>query len=180
MKTVKERDDLDLLELVCELHARSVMYINKDTHDASVEARQELESRLKNRALNSELKYTEADLSEFAEWTSKNGWKCNDTDGLWWNYNAPMVIQKTSQLLLYWEITTGRKQQVSKADLPSEDEMKKAYYSAPKEHMNIYAQAWACVIAVTTGRRPKTCECKNSSWNDDAGCFVCDNCGKNI
>lgn len=24
------------------------------------------------------------------------------------------------------------------------------------------------------------CNCKNSSWNRDAGCFVCDNCGERI
>jgi hypothetical protein len=46
MKTVKERDDLDLLTLVCELHARSIMHMTKELHDASVEARQELESRI--------------------------------------------------------------------------------------------------------------------------------------
>lgn len=46
MKTVKERDDLDLLTLVCELHARSLMYMTKELHDANVEARQELESRI--------------------------------------------------------------------------------------------------------------------------------------
>jgi len=46
MKTVKERDDLDLLELVCELHSRSIMYMTKELHDASIEARQELESRI--------------------------------------------------------------------------------------------------------------------------------------
>lgn len=47
MKTVKERDDLDLLTLVCELHARSMAAGTKVLHDASVEAREELESRLK-------------------------------------------------------------------------------------------------------------------------------------
>lgn len=26
----------------------------------------------------------------------------------------------------------------------------------------------------------KKCECKNSSWNRDAGCFVCDDCNKRI
>jgi hypothetical protein len=24
------------------------------------------------------------------------------------------------------------------------------------------------------------CKCKNSSWNRDAGCFVCDDCGERI
>ena len=48
MKTVKERDDLDLLTLVCELHARSLMHQTKVLHDASVEARQELEARSKH------------------------------------------------------------------------------------------------------------------------------------
>lgn len=46
MKTLKERDDLDLLELVCQLHCRSVMHISKEMHDASIEARKELESRI--------------------------------------------------------------------------------------------------------------------------------------
>ena len=46
MKTPKERDNLDLLELVCQLHGRASMYGNKEQHDAYVEARKELESRL--------------------------------------------------------------------------------------------------------------------------------------
>lgn len=46
MKTLKERTDLDLLTLVCELHARSCNYMTKELHDASAEARQELESRI--------------------------------------------------------------------------------------------------------------------------------------
>lgn len=48
MKTPKERDDIDLLELVCQLHSRSAMQpMNKDMHNAWVEANKELESRLK-------------------------------------------------------------------------------------------------------------------------------------
>ena len=43
---VTERNTLDLLELVCQLHARSLMYKTKEMHDASVEARQELERRI--------------------------------------------------------------------------------------------------------------------------------------
>lgn len=46
-KPVKERDDLDLLELVCQLHSRSLAYPSKDMHDAYVEARQEMEARIK-------------------------------------------------------------------------------------------------------------------------------------
>lgn len=46
VKPVKERDTLDLLNLVCELHARALVYGTKELHDASVEARKELESRL--------------------------------------------------------------------------------------------------------------------------------------
>jgi hypothetical protein len=43
---VKDRDNLDLLELVCQLHARSLSYPSKEMHDAAVEARKELELRL--------------------------------------------------------------------------------------------------------------------------------------
>ncbi len=46
MKTLKERGNLDLLELVCQLHSRSLRYNTKELHDAYIEARQEMESRL--------------------------------------------------------------------------------------------------------------------------------------
>ncbi len=53
MKTPKERDNLDLLELVCELHTRSwTRPSNKGMHDAYIEARQELESRLQVKTCN--------------------------------------------------------------------------------------------------------------------------------
>lgn len=48
LKTVKERDTLDLFELVCQLHSRALNQPkNKDMHDAYVEARQEMERRIK-------------------------------------------------------------------------------------------------------------------------------------
>jgi hypothetical protein len=47
-KPVKERDSLDLLELVCELHSRSLNQPrNKNMHDAYIEAKQEMERRIK-------------------------------------------------------------------------------------------------------------------------------------
>lgn len=47
MKKVEERTNLDLLELTLQLHSRAVSQPhNKEMHDASVEARQELEKRL--------------------------------------------------------------------------------------------------------------------------------------
>lgn len=46
-KPVKERDNLDLLELVCQTHSKAAMYWNnKEMHNAYVEARMEMESRL--------------------------------------------------------------------------------------------------------------------------------------
>jgi hypothetical protein len=46
-KPPKERNDLELLELVCQLHSKSVTYYhNKEMHDAYIEARKEMESRL--------------------------------------------------------------------------------------------------------------------------------------
>lgn len=46
-KPVKERDNLDLLQLALELHARTLNFpSNKELHDAAVEAKQELQSRL--------------------------------------------------------------------------------------------------------------------------------------
>lgn len=47
MKTVKDGDDLDLLELSHQLHARSICSNNKEQHDAYVEARAEVERRIK-------------------------------------------------------------------------------------------------------------------------------------
>lgn len=47
MKTPKERDTLDLLELVCQLHSRSLNTGTKEIHDAYMEARQELERRIR-------------------------------------------------------------------------------------------------------------------------------------
>lgn len=47
-KPVEERDTLDLLELVCQLHSRVLSQPrNKNMHDAYVEARQEMERRIK-------------------------------------------------------------------------------------------------------------------------------------
>ena len=47
MKTLKEREDLDLLQLTLELYSRALMFPeSKQMHDNSIEARQELESRI--------------------------------------------------------------------------------------------------------------------------------------
>ena len=45
-KTPQELDSLDLLELVCELHARNCMHMNEELHTAYLEARRELEQRI--------------------------------------------------------------------------------------------------------------------------------------
>lgn len=46
-KTPKERNTLDLLELVCQLHSRSVIFPNNEKmHQNYLEARKELECRL--------------------------------------------------------------------------------------------------------------------------------------
>lgn len=45
-KPVKERDNLDLLELVCQLHSRALNFPSKEMHDSYMEARNELELRL--------------------------------------------------------------------------------------------------------------------------------------
>jgi len=45
-KTPKERDNLDLLELVCELNGRSLLHATEKLHDAYWEARNELALRL--------------------------------------------------------------------------------------------------------------------------------------
>jgi hypothetical protein len=55
LKTPNERDNLDLLELVCELHSRALFQPNnKLMHDAYVEARKELENRLTVENCNSQ------------------------------------------------------------------------------------------------------------------------------
>jgi len=47
MKTLRERSNTDLLELVLQLHARSFMQTNnRYMHDAYMEARSEMETRL--------------------------------------------------------------------------------------------------------------------------------------
>lgn len=46
IKTPKERDNMDLLELVCQLHSRALRVGTKEMHDAYLEARVELEYRL--------------------------------------------------------------------------------------------------------------------------------------
>lgn len=45
-KTAKERDNMDLLELVCQLHSRALRYPSEEMHKAYIDARKELESRL--------------------------------------------------------------------------------------------------------------------------------------
>lgn len=45
-KPVKERDNIDLLELVCQLHSRALNFPSEEMHNAYVEARKELETRL--------------------------------------------------------------------------------------------------------------------------------------
>lgn len=50
IKTPKERNDLDLLELVCQLHSRALAYPTEEMHKSYVEARNELERRLGNYA----------------------------------------------------------------------------------------------------------------------------------
>lgn len=44
--SVKERDNLNLLELVCQLHSRALLFPSRKMHDAYIEARKELETRL--------------------------------------------------------------------------------------------------------------------------------------
>jgi len=40
-------------------------------------------------------------------------------------------------------------------------------------------QCEACAMKSLEWTR-ESCECKSSSWDRDAGCFVCDDCGKRI
>ena len=48
------------------------------------------------------------DLSEFAEWCPKNGWKYNPMTEDWYHY-YDVQRETTSQLLLDWELETGRR-----------------------------------------------------------------------
>lgn len=45
-KSVQKRGNIDLLELVCQLHSRSLAYPSEEMHNSYIEARQELEKRL--------------------------------------------------------------------------------------------------------------------------------------
>jgi len=56
MKTIKERDTLDLLELTLQLHSRALNYPNVEIHNNFIEAKTELENRIK---LKQEPKYFE-------------------------------------------------------------------------------------------------------------------------
>ncbi len=51
-KELKDRDNLDLFELICELSGRNALHNTKSLHDAYFEARNEFEKRL--RALEKE------------------------------------------------------------------------------------------------------------------------------
>lgn len=48
MKKLKERDNIDLLELVLELHSRALNYPSVIIHNAYITARKELETRFIN------------------------------------------------------------------------------------------------------------------------------------
>lgn len=79
-KPVKERDSLDLLELVCQLRGRSVNFPSKEIHNAYVEARTELESRLsKSQPVSSSVE----DAAK--EYLIDKGLDCppDDKSGLW-------------------------------------------------------------------------------------------------
>lgn len=52
-----------------------------------------------------EIKWTDKDLCEFAEWCSLNDWTF---DGLKWN-RYDIKNKNTSQLQEIWEIETGRR-----------------------------------------------------------------------
>ena len=52
MKELKDRDNLDLFQLICQLAGRYALYNNETLHDAFFEAKNEFEKRLK--ALESE------------------------------------------------------------------------------------------------------------------------------
>lgn len=80
MKTVIERDDADLLEVVCQLHARANMYTNnKVVHNAYIEAREELDKRL--RSYNKKSKGFSADhMISFAKYAK--------------NWFTPRVVEK--------------------------------------------------------------------------------------
>lgn len=45
-KPVKERDNLDLFELILQLHSMAINYPSKEMHDAYMEARNEMELRI--------------------------------------------------------------------------------------------------------------------------------------
>jgi hypothetical protein len=48
MKKPSEHTTFDLIELVCQLHARALAIRSKDMHDAYVEAREELNRRVRS------------------------------------------------------------------------------------------------------------------------------------
>ena len=57
-----------------------------------------------------EKKWTDTDLSEFAEWCSKNFWHYVEQKNGWININKS-ENKTTSQLIEQWEIETGRRKE---------------------------------------------------------------------
>ncbi len=113
-KPVKERDNIDLLELVCQLHSRSVMQThNQDMHDAYIEARTELESRL--------TKSPVPDKVDAKQWLEKEGYPLLMTmtreqleDILnHWQAQQSDAVEETNELALeamdfYWRALTDK------------------------------------------------------------------------
>ncbi len=80
----KDRNDFDLLELVCQLHSRALSYPSKEMHDASVEARNELENRLRTYATQTALSKREGEVEE-----AKGVWRhANDRPKVDGDYTA--------------------------------------------------------------------------------------------
>ncbi len=44
------------------------------------------------------------------------------------------------------------------------------------ESLKLFNEAMRKAIIKET--KMKECDCKDSTWNEDAGCWVCDNCGE--
>lgn len=66
MKTPKERNTLDLIELVCELSVRNINFPSEEMHNAYWEARKELESRVSENKMAASTVMQTKDMDEEA------------------------------------------------------------------------------------------------------------------
>ena len=96
---VKERDDLNLFNLVCELSGRFAIHQNETLHKAYVEARTEMEARIAGRSASIEIeKQKDERIKELEDGLHEIKNKCSSADD---SFIATVIFvsSKAKQLL---------------------------------------------------------------------------------